>query len=215
LVQERDVTKAMQKGGSTRERLLAATERAVLDKGFVATSIDELIAGVGITRSGFFYHFRDKGELALAVLERYIAADLGEIAAFKARAADLSDDPLQRLLIMLKLYAELLDSVTAASAGCVAASMAYQEHQISRAVAARMRDLALEWRHHFRSMLDDVVARYPPRDSVDLDTVADMCAGVVQGAIVLAKMLKEQKVMGQQVLALRSYIKLLFQPPLN
>ncbi len=116
---------------------------------------------------------------------------------------------------MLKLYAELLDGVTPERSGCVAASMAYQENQVSRQVAARMRDLVLEWRRHFRSMIDDVVAQYSPRDQVDLDAVADMCAGVLQGSVVLAKMLKDQRVMSQQVMALRSYIKLLFQPGLN
>lgn len=207
--------RSMTKGEATREKLLAATERAVLDKGFAATSIDELIAEVGITKSGFFYHFRDKNELALAMLERYIQTDLNELGAFKARAAELTDDPLQRLLIMLKLYAELLDGVTPERSGCVAASMAYQENQVSRQVAARMRDLVLEWRRHFRSMLDDVVEQYPPRDLIDLDTVADMCAGILQGSVVLAKMLKDQRVMSQQVMALRSYIKLLFQPGLK
>jgi TetR/AcrR family transcriptional repressor of nem operon len=205
----------MRKGELTRQRLLATAELAVLDKGFAATSIDELIAEVGITKSGFFYHFRDKHELALAVLERYIATDLAEMDAFTARAADLTDDPLQRLLIMLKLYAELLDGVAPEQSGCVAASMAYQENQVSRQVAARMRELALQWRSHFRSLLDDIVAQYPPRDPIDLDTVADMCGAILQGAIVLAKMLKDQRVMGQQVMALRSYIKLLFQPGLN
>lgn len=205
----------LRKGEATRERLLAATERAVLDKGFVATSIDELIAEVGITKSGFFYHFRDKNELALAMLERYIRNDLDELKAFTARAAQLSDDPLQRLLIMIKLYSELLEGVTPEQSGCVAATMAYHENQVSRQVSARMRDLALEWRRHFRSLLDEVVAEYPPRDPVDLDAVADMCGGALQGSIVLAKMLKDQRVMSRQMMVLRSYIKLLFQPGRN
>ena len=54
------------KGSDTRERLLAVAEAAVLEKGFAATSIEELIAAVGITKSGFFYHFPDKGALAKA-----------------------------------------------------------------------------------------------------------------------------------------------------
>lgn len=205
----------LRKGEATRERLLAATERAVLDKGFVATSIDELIAEVGITKSGFFYHFRDKNELALAMLERYIRNDLDEIGAFTARAAQLSDDPLQRVLIMLKLYAELLEGVTPEQSGCVAASMAYHENQVSREISARMRDLALEWRRHFRALLDDIAAQYPPRDPVDLEAVADMFGGALQGSIVLAKMLKDQQVMSRQMMVLRSYIKLLFQPAHN
>ena len=52
------------KGGDTKERLLEAAEAAVLEKGFAGTSIEELIAAVGITKNGFFYHFKDKNELA-------------------------------------------------------------------------------------------------------------------------------------------------------
>jgi TetR/AcrR family transcriptional repressor of nem operon len=60
------------KGTDTRERILDVAEAAVLEKGFAATSIDELIAAISITKSGFFYHFRDKGELARTLLARYI-----------------------------------------------------------------------------------------------------------------------------------------------
>ena len=61
--------------GDTRERLLALAESAVLAKGFAATSIEELIAAAGISKSGFFYHFKDKGELAKAMILRYIEQD--------------------------------------------------------------------------------------------------------------------------------------------
>jgi AcrR family transcriptional regulator len=54
------------KGSDTRERILDVAEGAVLEKGFAATSIEEVIAAVGITKSGFFYHFKDKNELAKA-----------------------------------------------------------------------------------------------------------------------------------------------------
>ena len=64
------------KRSDTRERLLEAAERAVLAKGFFATSIEELIAEVGITKSGFFYHFKDKNELARGLMRRYLDADL-------------------------------------------------------------------------------------------------------------------------------------------
>ena len=55
--------------------MLALAEQAVLAKGFSATSIEEMIAAVGITKSGFFYHFKDKGELAKALLLRYLEQD--------------------------------------------------------------------------------------------------------------------------------------------
>ena len=41
------------KGSDTKERILDVAEAAVLEKGFAATSIEELIAAVDITKSGF------------------------------------------------------------------------------------------------------------------------------------------------------------------
>src|ERR1044071_3322536 len=59
----------------TRDQILEVAEDAVLAKGFAATSIEEIIAAVGITKSGFFYHFRDKADLAKALIQRYLERD--------------------------------------------------------------------------------------------------------------------------------------------
>jgi AcrR family transcriptional regulator len=39
------------KGSNTRDRILDVAEAAILEKGFAATSIDELIAAVGIAKA--------------------------------------------------------------------------------------------------------------------------------------------------------------------
>ncbi len=55
---------AVKRPASTRERMIELAAQMVLRKGFASTSIEELIAGVGITKSGFLYHFKDKNDLA-------------------------------------------------------------------------------------------------------------------------------------------------------
>ena len=57
----------------------------MLAKGFAATSIEELIAAAGITKSGFFYHFKDKGELAKGLMLRYLEHDRGPRRHLPAR----------------------------------------------------------------------------------------------------------------------------------
>ena len=87
----------------TRERILDTAEAAVLDKGFAATSIDELIAAVGITKSGFFYHFKDKTELARILLTRYIEREDALFDDLFRRADELNEDPLHGFLVGLKM----------------------------------------------------------------------------------------------------------------
>ena len=77
----------------TRERLLDLAEAAVLDKGFSATSIEELIAAVGITKSGFFYHFKDKNELAKALMVRYVETNDAVLDDIMQRPARFDRDP--------------------------------------------------------------------------------------------------------------------------
>src|SRR5690606_2302515 len=87
------------KGERTRTRILDFAYDAIVHKGFASTSIEELVEAAGITKSGFFYHFRDKNDLARQLLERFLAEDNEILDTLTARARDLVDDPLQSFLI--------------------------------------------------------------------------------------------------------------------
>ncbi len=121
----------MRKGEATRERILEVAEASVLAKGFGATSIEEVIAEAGITKSGF-YHFRDKNELAHHLLRRYVAEDQRILDEVFGRAAELSEDPLQSFLIGLKLLAEVMSDLPGGHPGCMIASICYQERLFDR-----------------------------------------------------------------------------------
>jgi AcrR family transcriptional regulator len=200
------------RGGETRELLLAVAEESVLAKGFAATSIDELIAATGLTKSGFFYHFKDKGDLAKALLLRYLERDEQILDMLFSRADALHDDPLHGYLVFLKLFAEMLTDLPGAHPGCLAASYCYQEQLFNQEIRDLNRAGVLAWRVRFRARIDRIAARYPPRLPVDLDVMADMAATLVEGGIVLAKLLREPAVLPNQVLAYRDFVRLLFQP---
>lgn len=110
------------RGEQTRDRIMNIAEASVLAKGFAATSIDEILFEAGITKSGFFYHFRDKNDLALALVERFRDRDGGIFDDFFERAAQLVDDPLHAYLAGLKLLAETMADVQAERPGCLVAT---------------------------------------------------------------------------------------------
>lgn len=202
----------MRKGEETRTRILNVAEAAVLQKGFGGTSIEELIAETGITKSGFFYHFRDKNELAKALLTRYIENDERIYDEIFSRARDLMDDPLQSFLLGLKLLSELLSDLPNGHPGCLVAAMCYYERLFDRDIQEINRQAALTWRRRFRGLFGEIVAVYTPREPLDADQLADMVSTVIEGGIVLSKALKEPQSLPEQVLVFRSFVKLLFQP---
>lgn len=202
----------MAKGEDTRQKILDVAQESVLLKGFNATSIEEIVASADITKSGFFYHFPDKNALAEALIERHIEIEDQLFDDLLGRARELSDDPLQILLIGLKLLAELIEDMPNGHPGCIIATAAYQDRLFNRDVRAANRRAVLGWRKRFRMMFDDVVVLYQPQEAVDLDHLADMVSAVVEGGIVMARAVDEPKVTAQQILLLRIYIKLLFKP---
>ena len=200
------------KRASAREKILELAEASVLQKGFGATSIEELIAGAGITKSGFFYHFKDKNDLAKALMERYLERDAQLLDDMFARADELSDDPLHGFLVGLKFFAELMGNLPDMHPGCLAAAYCYQEQLFSHDIRELNREGVLIWRRRFMERLERIAKRYPPRIDVDLEEVADHVAVVVDGAITLTKTLKERALLAKQILHYRNYVKLLFEP---
>lgn len=202
----------MARGFETRQKIMDVAQEAILNKGFDATSIDEIVANAEITKSGFFYHFKDKNALAHALIERHIIVEDDLFDELMARARELTDDPLQILLIGLKLLAELIEDMPGGHPGCIVATAAYQDRLFDQNVREANKRAVIGWRNRFKQMFNEIEDVYPPNDAVDRDALADMVSAVLEGGIVMARALNEPSLTSQQVHLLRSYIKLLYRP---
>lgn len=198
---------------SARDRILDLAEAAVLKKGFGATSIEELIAGAGISKSGFFYHFPDKGALAKALLLRYIERDRAILDDLFARADALNEDPLHGFLVAMKMFADLMAEMTEVHPGCMVASVCYQEQLFDREIREINRDAVLAWRTRFRPRLEAIAARYPPRVPVDLDDLSDMISVIADGGITISRVLRDPALLARQVLLYRAFVRAVFLGP--
>jgi AcrR family transcriptional regulator len=203
--------RALSKGEQTRQRLLDLAEEAVVTKGFAATSIDELIAAAGITKSGFFYHFCDKNDLAKALIERFLERDEAIYQKLSAQAANLTEDPLEEFLIFLKLMADMFQDLPNGHPGCLSATYAYQDSLFNAEVRALNVQAIAAWRTRFRARLVDIAKKYPPKIPIDLDGLGDMVMVVADGGIVMSKGLRQPSLLPQQVLVFRSLVRMLFQ----
>jgi AcrR family transcriptional regulator len=201
----------MKKGVATRQRLMDIAEEAVLQKGFGATSIEELIAATGITKSGFFYHFKDKNALAHALLERHLARDDAILDGIFEEARRHSDDPLEIFLEGLQRLADLLRDLPSGHPGCLVVTYCYNERLFDRRTQDLNRQGVLNWRRRFAGIFAEIDAVHGERDGAAAETLADMVSAVVEGGIVLSKVLKEPRVLAQQVLLLRSFVRSLYR----
>jgi AcrR family transcriptional regulator len=197
---------------TARDRVLTLAEQLILQKGFAATSIEELIAGVGITKGGFFYHFRDKNDLARALLQRYLATNDRILADVFMRADAKGDTPLERLLIGIDNLADVLAEVQRDHPGCLVASFCYQDQLFSRDVVALMEQGNGRWRTLFSDRLADVAQHHALRWPIDMAALADMGIVLIDGGITQARLSHDATILPRQLRLYRTMIANIFAP---
>ena len=198
------------KGEATKDRLMDIAERHFLQNGFAATSIDDLIKEAGITKGGFFYHFEGKNALAYALMQRYRERDAFLFSRLFKRAEELTDDPLQQMLVFVKLLAEMMADLEGLHPGCLVVSFTYESHQVNDEVRKITADSVRDWRRLFREQLDKIHTKYTAHSDTNSDDLADMLSTIIEGGIVVSRALNDPSILVKQLLEYRSYIKLLY-----
>ena len=196
---------------NTKNRIMETAEKIILQKGFAGTSIDEVIAQAHITKGGFFYHFKGKNELALGLINRYLEADEVFFNSLFDRARVLSEDPLQQMLIFLKLLAEAMAELKQSHPGCLVAAFTYESQQFDDVVLETMKQGTLSWRRLFAGQLQAVEEKYSPRFVTSTDDLADMLSACLEGGILLSRILNDQQHLVKQILQYRDYLRLLYE----
>jgi len=198
------------KGEQTREHILATAESIILQRGYSGTSIEEIIGEAGITKGGFFYHFDGKNDLAKNLMLRYLDNDAQFFYQHSERAQELTEDPLQQFLIFLKLMAESMAELPDTHPGCLVASFTYEAQQFDDEITQLNAEGVLSWRRAFVEKIEKILEKYPMKIEESVDELADLLTTVIEGGIIMSRVLNDRGILPNQLLQYRSYIRLLF-----
>jgi len=200
-------------GAATRDRILDAAERLVVEHGLAATSIDEILARAPASKGAFFHHFPTKNHLARALVERYAAADVGFLEDSMARAEREHDDPAAQLLAFVGFFVDASDELVAQQPSCLYVSYIYEQQLFEDGTNDIIRDTLLAWRERIAGKLGEATAARPPRIPLDLDALADHLVATFEGAFVIARATRDPSVMRKQLALARDLVALALDVP--
>jgi TetR/AcrR family transcriptional regulator, transcriptional repressor for nem operon len=198
------------KGEATRENILQIAQDLMLQKGFSGTSLDEIISEANITKSGFFYHFDNKNDLAKHLMLKYQYDDDLFFNGLFERADELSEDPLQQMLIFLKLLAEAMANLPDVHPGCLVATFTSANQQLNDEVKDVTAKCTLGWGCMFAGRLEKISQKYPMKAGTSVKELADMLCTIIEGGIIMSRTLSEQQILVQQILQYRNYLRLIY-----
>jgi TetR/AcrR family transcriptional repressor of nem operon len=195
--------------GGARSKLLEAAFSTIREKGYAATSVDELCARAGVTKGAFFHHFPSKNSLAVAAMHRW--SELST-ALFATAPYHRIDDPLDRILGYLDFRKSMLCG-DVAEFSCLAGTMIQETYGTHPDIRQACDESIGGHAAQVEPDIADTMKLYRIRVPWTAESLALHMQAVLQGAFILAKAKGSAAVAEASVDHLRRYIELLFRGP--
>ena len=173
--------------------------------GYNAMALDDVLRESGVGKGNFYYHFKSKEDLGHAILDQIVDGFLERTLA--PCFADPDGAPLGQIRCFLDRVLEAQRERNCVG-GCVMGNLASELSDVHEGFRTRLATLFTAWQARLASALDSARRRGELAAGSDPETVARFVVASLEGAILLAKVSKDIRVMEQCVAELKRYLAL-------
>jgi len=188
---------------STRERLVHTAMRLFAEKGYLSTSVADILREAGANSGSLYHAFPTKQDLLLAVLETYRQ---GIHPMLLAPAWAGVDDPIERVFALLGAY-RLLLAESGCLYGCPIGSLALELHEPDPPVRALLSANFDGWVDHVEACLNAAGDRLPA--GLDRRKTAIFVLTTMEGGVMQSRTHRTLAAFDASVSGLRDYLRLL------
>jgi TetR/AcrR family transcriptional regulator, transcriptional repressor for nem operon len=190
---------------NARDKLLEAGVKLIRERGYSATSVDDLCRLAGVTKGAFFHHFVSKEALGVALAD-YWSSSTG--AFFDDAPYHQHEDPLDRVLGYIDFRLMLIEG-TPQEFSCVAGTMVQEtflsSDAIRNACEASISGNAAKLEADIAAALERCGVA-----GIDSASLALHVQAVLQGGFIVAKARGDATPARESVTHLKRYFQLLF-----
>jgi TetR/AcrR family transcriptional repressor of nem operon len=187
----------------TRQRIVESALYLFWLRGYTATGIAEILERANANAGSFYYCFKTKEELLLAVLELYIQTLMPIVVQ---PVLSRVQDPVERVFGILEFYRKNL-LATGCTYGCPIGRLALEIPEEQFRVHKRLADNFDGWTAAVEKCLEDARARIP--ENVNLKTLSKFVLTVMEGGVMQARAHRAVEPFDASVEHLREYFRLL------
>ena len=187
--------------------ILESAETLVRQKGFGASTIDEICKTAGVTKGAFFHYFKSKKALGLEILSR-MERDMCSSPACCPESAP--KDSLERVMYAIDCMEQAsMDPTSKCSfIGVFAQEMCSTENEISQK-CLRICSMAIE---NFQAIFQAAKDDYAADRDIDVAAMTKTLFALRQGAAVMSKAQGSTDVIPQVFSSFKSMVQCLFKP---
>jgi TetR/AcrR family transcriptional regulator, transcriptional repressor for nem operon len=175
--------KASQPKSAKKDLLLKTAQRLMLQRGYWATSVDEICAAAKLSKGAFFHYFTSKKDLGAQTLQYFFTEILDRL---KSSFGELPEDPLERVGLVIQGMAQIL-SAPEGPRGCLIATFTIDTAEADADLRERCAVYFTEWGHLLESQLQTAINHYAPAGELDSTQLSCYCISVIEGSLLLVR----------------------------
>lgn len=184
----------------TRDRLVFAAMKLFGEKGYLSTSVQDILREAGANAGSLYHAFPTKQDVLIAVLDLYRQ---GIEPMLLAPAWDGVDDPIEKIFALLARYRGMLEA-TDCLYGCPIGSIALELHEPDPPVRELLSINFTQWVGHVERCLIEAGDRLPA--DVDRRMVAILVLNVMEGGVMQSRTHRTLDAFDASVAGLRDYL---------
>ncbi|SDF91905.1 DNA-binding transcriptional regulator, AcrR family [Pedobacter terrae] len=177
----------MSKAAGTKFLILNNSLELIYKKGYQSTSIDDIIATTNLTKGAFFYHFKSKEEMGLAIInEIFYPKVQEEIVQRLAKIANITDQ------IYRAFHFVLLESPLLIAYGCPVVNLIEEMSPVNNSFKKALSRLIKKMHGAVEQTLLTAQAEHQIRKDVDCKRVATFLLTGYSGVRNMGKVLGKE-----------------------
>lgn len=191
----------MRRMSERRTQILDAAASLISERGFTATSVDDVIKAAKLSGKSHFYHyFKSKDELGYEVLNR-------QFERFAERGLAILREPMIDPLDRLNLFIDAVVALQAESGGRRGSpfgNLAAELADAHEGFRVRIEAVFERWASQIRSLLWE--ARPQLKDDVDAVRLARFIIAALEGAVLMTRVKRDLSVLEGIAIDLKRFI---------
>jgi AcrR family transcriptional regulator len=184
----------------TRDRLVIAAMKLFGEKGYLSTSVQDILREANANAGSLYHAFPTKQDVLVAVLDLYRQ---GIEPMLLAPAWAGVDDPIERIFALLARYRGLLEASDCLY-GCPIGSIALELHEPDPPVRELLSVNFSQWVAHVERCLVEAGDRLPA--DLDRHMVATLVLNVMEGGVMQSRTHRTLDAFDASVAGLRDYL---------
>ncbi len=171
------------RGRATRERIVTAAAELIAERGSAATSLDDVIARAGASKSQLYHYFDDRAALLRAVVDRNAELVLGGLP------------PLDGWNALRDWFRSLVEIQEACGAcgGCPVGGLVGQLAEADEPARLALAGAFARWEAHLRAGLRAMRASGKLAAGADTEALATATLASVQGGLLLTQATRDPR----------------------